>query len=138
MPYVPRQLLSFMIFILVFFMAPSGSLEASSLPWIEHRVNPGDTVETIALSYGIDSFSIRRANEMPENVIPSARSVILVPRDKSLLIETRAEVRARSSGGTTADLYSHEEDNRDHLPETTGTDAGQGMTALSGVFSPQW
>ncbi len=138
MPYVPRQLLSLMIFILVFFMALSGSLEASSLPWIEHRVNPGDTVETIALSYGIDSFSIRRANEMPENVIPSERSVILVPRDKSLLIETRAEVRARSSGETTAGLYSHEEDNRGPLPETTGTDAGQGMTTLSGVFSPLW
>lgn len=137
MPYIRRYLLSFLIF--AFSLTPCGSLEASSLPWIEHRVNPGDTVETIALNYGIESDSIRKANEIPENEIFLAKPVVLVPRDEKLLVETLAEVRARSSGDTTAGYYLYEEDDDpDSLLEATGAAANQDLTARPGVFALSW
>lgn len=136
MPRANRSLLSFIAFF--FFLTPVASLEADSLPWIEHHVYPGDTLETIADNYGIDSKSIRRANELSGNEIPPARPVVLVPREENLLIETLAEVRARKTGNTTADLYLNEEEEPDPPLEAAEENAGMGQALKQAPASLSW
>ena len=119
-------------------LALAGSLYAEELPWIEHRIDQGDTLESIADLYGIDSSSLRWANELPEEDILFSLETILVPREENLLIETRAEVRARYDDNTTVNLYHLEDENPGSAFETREAEAAQGWNPPSGVISLQW
>lgn len=95
----------FPAFIIFFVFLLCGAPSAEELPWIEHPLKQGETLEAIAERYGVDSSCIRWANELKETEVPFEKEFILVPRDSGLLIETLAEVRARRNGDTTTGLY---------------------------------
>ncbi len=105
-PYRRTLFPAFIVFSVFLFY---GALSAEELPWIEHPVKQGETLETIADKYGVESSWIKWANELKECEVPFEKEFILVPRDSNLLIETLAEVRARRNGDTTTGLYLCEE-----------------------------
>lgn len=115
-----------------------GAISADELPWIEHHVDQDDTLESIADRYDIESSSLRWANELSGDEIPFALETILVPREENLLIETRAEVRARRNGNTTAALYHYEDESPGSRFGTSEAEAGQDWAPPPVVFSLQW
>lgn len=134
---IPRKTLVQVIAALIS-IALVGTLSADELPWIEHRVAQEDTMESIADRYGIDSTSLSWANELTGEEIPFALETILVPRDENRLVETRAEVRARHNGNTTASLYEFEDENPGSGFESRETVANQGWKPPQGFVSLQW
>jgi murein DD-endopeptidase MepM/ murein hydrolase activator NlpD len=92
-------------FIFLFFGTPF----AEELPWIEHPIKQGETLEAIADKYGVESSCIKWANEIQCSEAALEKELNLVPRDGALLIETLAEVRARRNGETTMGLYIRED-----------------------------
>jgi murein DD-endopeptidase MepM/ murein hydrolase activator NlpD len=119
-------------------LATAKAAPAGSFPWVEHSVALIDTLESIADHYGIESSSLRWANELPDDEIPFTLEIILVPRDENLLVETRAEVRARKNGNTTEGLYA-QNDEEDYSAFTTReAEAGQTWTPPPPVISFQW
>ena len=100
-----RAALALVIALLPATCAPSA---AGELPWEEHPVRQGETLDSIAEQYPVDSNCIRRANELSGDIPPEGLT-LLVPQSDGLLLETLAEVRARRRGETTADLYLEED-----------------------------
>ncbi|HCP06824.1 MAG TPA: hypothetical protein DIT24_00020, partial [Synergistaceae bacterium] len=94
------------VLVVILFSAAPAPLSADDMPWIEHQILQGDTLDSIACNYGIESSRIKWANELQGDEIPFDQDFLLVPRDGGLMLETLAEVRARRRGETTADLYS--------------------------------
>ena len=107
-----RAVLALAVMLLPATCAPSA---AEELPWEEHPVRQGETLDTIAEQYPVDSYCIRRANELSGDVPPEGLT-LLVPHNDDLLLETLAEVRARRKGETTADRYLEEEDRPGQAP----------------------
>jgi len=107
-----RAALALVIALLPATCAPSA---AGELPWEEHPVRQGETLDSIAEQYPVDSNCIRRANELSGDVPPEGLT-LLVPQSDGLLLETLAEVRARRRGETTADLYLEEDDRPGQSP----------------------
>jgi murein DD-endopeptidase MepM/ murein hydrolase activator NlpD len=71
-------------------------LWAGELPWIEHRVCAGETPESIAGQYGLEAAELLAANELDETVsVLDEGMLLLVPRNRSLLVATLVEVQRR-------------------------------------------
>lgn len=97
---------------LAIMLLPAGCspLAAKELPWTEHPVRQGETLDSIAGRYRVDSSCIRWANELAGDDVLPGEQTLLVPRSDGVMLETLAEVRARRRGETTAYLYIDEED----------------------------
>ena len=104
------------VLVVILFSAAPAPLSADDMPWIEHQILQGDTLDSIACKYGIESSRIKWANELQGDEIPFDQDFLLVPRDGGLMLETLAEVRARRRGETTADLYSAARDGKVPVP----------------------
>jgi len=100
--------------------AACSPLAAKELPWTEHQVRQGETLDSIAGQYCVDSSCISWANELAGDVIPPGEQTLLVPRSDGFMLETLAEVRARRKGETTADLYLAEEDRSAPIASSPG------------------
>lgn len=101
-----RAALALAIILLPATCAPSA---AGELPWTEHPVRQGETLDSIAEQCPVDSCCIRRANELNGDTPPEGLT-LLVPQSDGMLLETLAEVRARRRGETTVGLYFDEDD----------------------------
>ena len=100
--------------------AACSPLAAKELPWTEHRVRQGETLDSIAGQYCVDSSCISWANELGGDVVPPGEQTLLVPRSDGFMLETLAEVRARRKGKTTVDLYLAEEDRSAPIASSPG------------------
>lgn len=136
MPFNRKKLVP--VLAALIFLGLVGAIYANELPWIEHRIALGETLGSVADQYSIESSSLIWANELTGEEIPFALETLLVPRDESLLIETRAEVRARSDGNTTSALYSNEDEPPGSGFESRETAANQCWNPPQGVVSLQW
>ena len=98
MPFSVRKSIFLLPCFLFLFSLPCS---ASTLPWIEHSVRPGESLAFIAGRYGVSPKTIERANELSnrEEPLPTGEK-ILIPRSESQLITTLAETRARQRGET--------------------------------------
>ncbi len=90
-----RAVLALAVMLLPATCVPSA---AEELPWEEHPVRQGETLDTIAEQYPVDSNCIRRANELSGDVPPEGLT-LLVPHNDGLLLETLAEGPRQAQGG---------------------------------------
>lgn len=103
----PLKHLFFPFFLLFFLVSPSF---ARNLPWVEHSVRRGESVEAIAERYGVSPKTVERANELTacEKDLETGEK-ILVPKREDDLLATLAEVRARQRGESVLHLLRKEE-----------------------------
>lgn len=107
MPFSSRKSIFLLPCFLLLFSLPCS---ASTLPWIEHSVRPGESLAFIAGRYGISPRTVERANELSSREEPlPAGEKILIPRSESQLVTTLAETRARQRGETLLPLLKPEE-----------------------------
>jgi murein DD-endopeptidase MepM/ murein hydrolase activator NlpD len=103
----PLKHLFFPVFLLFFLVSPSF---ARNLPWVEHSVRRGESVEAIAERYGVSPKTVERANELTADKKElAAGEKILVPKKEGDLLVTLAEVRARQRGDSVLHLLRREE-----------------------------
>jgi len=73
----------------------SETAEAAEVPWIEHEVCSGDSLESLGARYGVDARAILRANELADGVSLGEGDLVLVPKTQVDIPVTLAEVRSR-------------------------------------------
>lgn len=111
----------------VFFAATL--LWAGELPWMEHRVRAGETPESIAGQYGLEAAELLAANELDETVSALDEGMLLlVPRNRSLLVATLVEVQRRK-------LFSEKLPGNEGNAVAPATDGGQASTAFPGAVA---
>ncbi len=101
-------------------------LWAGELPWMEHRVRAGETPESIAGQYGLEAAELLAANELDETVSALDEGMLLlVPRNRSLLVATLVEVQRRK-------LFSEKLPGNEGSTVAPAMDEGQASTAFPG------
>jgi hypothetical protein len=101
-------------------------LWAGELPWMEHRVRAGETPESIAGQYGLEAAELLAANELDETVSALDEGMLLlVPRNRSLLVATLVEVQRRK-------LFSEKLPGNEGSTVAPAMDGGQASTAFPG------
>ncbi|MEA3507726.1 MAG: LysM peptidoglycan-binding domain-containing M23 family metallopeptidase [Synergistota bacterium] len=99
-----RLLTVFMVFLLCG-LCPTLSSTAE-LPWTTHKVEPGESIDSLSLEFGLSPGTILLANEIRSEAGVSTGDTLYIPRDENSVLETMAEVRARKQGKSTSERYT--------------------------------
>lgn len=104
-------------------------LWAGELPWMEHRVHAGETLESIAEQYGLEAAELLAANDLNETVSALGEGMILlVPRNRSLLVATLVEVQRRK-------LFSQKFPGNEGSVVASAVDGAQASTVFPGEMA---
>ena len=102
---------SFTVFIIFLLCVTCSALSsAAELPWTTHKVEPGESLDSLSLEFGLSPGMILIANDIRPDAAIDPGDTLYIPRDENSILETMAEVRARKQGKTTTERYTQSDE----------------------------